>query len=105
MDKTARLWSNDSRDPRISMLFTSRFEAPPVETYRLTVTFAYEDGEAGGGETQIEAIPAPASAPHAAAPTEEHPAEATQAVAHADEPKAPATDHAPAPAAPETDHN
>ena len=26
--------------------FTSKFEAPPVETYRLTVTFAYPDGEA-----------------------------------------------------------
>lgn len=87
--------------------FTSRFEAPPVETYRLTVTFAYPDGETGGGkDTQIEATPAPAAAaPHAAAPNEEAPTEATQAVAHADEPKAPATEHAPAPAAPETDHN
>ncbi len=84
--------------------FTSRFEAPPVETYRLTVTFAYADGETGGKETQIEATPA-APAPHAAAPTEGSPAEATQAVAHADEPKAPATEHAPAPAATETDHN
>ena len=84
--------------------FTSRFEAPPVETYRLTVTFAYADGETGGKETQIEATPA-AAAPHAAAPTEGSPAEATQAVAHADEPKAPATEHAPAPAATETDHN
>lgn len=37
--------------------FTSRFEAPPVETYRLTVTFAYPKGEGAGtpGETQVEA--------------------------------------------------
>jgi hypothetical protein len=36
--------------------FTSRFEAPPVETYRLTVTFSYPDGEPGGGHTtQVEA--------------------------------------------------
>lgn len=35
--------------------FTSRFEAPPVETYRLTVTFAYPDGEGGADTAQIEA--------------------------------------------------
>ncbi len=36
--------------------FTSRFEAPPVETYRLTVTFSYPDGETGGGDAaQVEA--------------------------------------------------
>lgn len=37
--------------------FTSRFEAPPVETYRLTVTFAY-DGEPDGKETNVEAVEA-----------------------------------------------
>jgi hypothetical protein len=79
--------------------FTSRFEAPPVETYRLTVTFAYPDGETGGGETQIEATPASAPEP-----------EPTQAVAHTDEAKAPAADHAPepahvAPAVTEAGHN
>jgi predicted Zn finger-like uncharacterized protein len=66
--------------------FTSRFEAPPVETYRLTVTFAYEDGETGGS-TQIEATPAAPAEPKAA-----------QAVAHTDEAKAPAADHAAEPA-------
>ena len=37
--------------------FTSRFEAPPVETYRLTVTFAY-DGEPDGKEANVEATEA-----------------------------------------------
>lgn len=35
--------------------FTSRFEAPPVETYRLTVTFAFPDGEPGADTAQVEA--------------------------------------------------
>lgn len=54
--------------------FTSRFEAPPVETYRLTVSFARDDGGAGG-ETNIEATKdaaaktAPGDAAHGAAPT------------------------------------
>ena len=92
--------------------FTSRFEAPPVETYRLTVTFAYEDGETGGKETQIEATSAPEPAPHAAGPKDGAPeAEGAQAVvAHADAPKGPVTEDAPAithgaTAPPETDHN
>jgi predicted Zn finger-like uncharacterized protein len=33
--------------PGASVPFTQRFEAPPVETYRLTVTFAREDGQEG----------------------------------------------------------
>lgn len=73
--------------------FTSRFEAPPVETYRLTVTFAYPDGETAGKETQIEATQAPVE-------------EGPPAVAHAEEAKAPATEHAAEPApAPEADHH
>jgi predicted Zn finger-like uncharacterized protein len=44
--------------------FTSRFEAPPVETYRLTVTFAY-DGEQDGKATHIEATSDGEEAPHA----------------------------------------
>jgi predicted Zn finger-like uncharacterized protein len=44
--------------------FTSRFEAPPVETYRLTVTFAYAEGESGpDGETQVEASQEAAAPP------------------------------------------
>lgn len=40
--------------------FTSRFEAPPVETYRLTVTFAYPESEGGGtgDESQVQATEA-----------------------------------------------
>lgn len=92
--------------------FTSKFEAPPVETYRLTVTFAYPDGEGGGPATQVEATASHETAPaHPAnAAPAEAPAEATataghEDVAHADAPKAPATEHAPAPAAKETDHH
>lgn len=74
--------------------FTSRFEAPPVETYRLTVTFAFPDGEPGADATQVEAshegaepeaghgaAPLDAEAPHAAGadPATEHAAEAAPA--------------------------
>lgn len=66
--------------------FTSRFEAPPVETYRLTVTFAYPAGEGpkAPDSTQIEAT---------------HEASAAPDVAHAEgavtsgEEHAPATEH------------
>lgn len=48
--------------------FTSRFEAPPVETYRLTVTFAYPDGQSGGGgAAQVEASQEGAAPSHAPA--------------------------------------
>ena len=74
--------------------FTSRFEAPPVETYRLTVTFAYPEGEAphggdGSGEAQVDA------AHEAGAATENHGAGATD-VAHAEGAAATGDDHAPA---------
>jgi predicted Zn finger-like uncharacterized protein len=70
--------------------FTSRFEAPPVETYRLTVTFAYPEGEGAGapGETQVQATEAPAA-------PESHGA-ASPDVAHAEDAVAGAHDHAPA---------
>jgi hypothetical protein len=46
--------------------FSSRFEAPPVETYRLTVTFAPLPGEeTEGGETIIEATDAAGALPAA----------------------------------------
>ncbi len=75
--------------------FTSRFEAPPVETYRLTVTFAYPEGEGAGSpdETQIQAT-------EASAAPENHGAGAAD-VAHAEgavtggEKPAPAADPAP----------
>jgi hypothetical protein len=69
--------------------FTSRFEAPPVETYRLTVTFAYPEGEGAGtpGETQVQAT-------EAAAAPESHGA-ASPDVAHAEGAVAGAEDHAP----------
>lgn len=74
--------------------FTSRFEAPPVETYRLTVTFAFPDGGTGGAEsTDVPAGHEAAPAGDAAHP----PAD----VAHAEGGEA-----APAaPAATETDHH
>jgi len=75
--------------------FTSRFEAPPVETYRLTVTFAYADGEEGGKETNIEATteePSAAEKPGHAAPAasgESHDIAASEGAAPAAEPHAP----------------
>ncbi len=75
--------------------FTTRFEAPPVETYRLTVAFAERDGGETGGDTNVEptdAAPAgegeAADAAHAdaAAGTEEHaPADHTEEAAPAAE--------------------
>jgi predicted Zn finger-like uncharacterized protein len=65
-----------SLGPKERADFSSRFEAPPVETYRLTVSFAREDdGSATGHETNIEASTeagapaAPANATSGAAPS------------------------------------
>lgn len=79
--------------------FTSRFEAPPVETYRLTVTFAYPDGEDGGKETQVEATHEPAAAGR------EGPAAGGHDMAQAEAAKTPATEppHEPAASAGESD--
>ena len=79
--------------------FTSRFEAPPVETYRLTVTFAYPDGEDGGKETQVEATHEPAAAGR------EGPAAGGHDMAQAEAAKTPATEppHEPAASAGEPD--
>ena len=58
--------------------FASRFEAPPVETYRLTVSFVRKEGEGPVGEdTNIEATkeghsPAPADATSGAKPADDH---------------------------------
>ena len=58
--------------------FASRFEAPPVETYRLTVSFVRKEGEGPVGEdTNIEATkeehsPAPADATSGAKPADGH---------------------------------
>jgi predicted Zn finger-like uncharacterized protein len=64
--------------------FTTRFEAPPVETYRLTVAFAEKDGGETGGETHVEptdaapaegeAVAEPDHGAEAASGTEAHPA-------------------------------
>lgn len=73
--KEVQTWTDKLAVPHLApgerTEFTSRFEAPPVETYRLTVTFAY-DGEPDGKATQVEAMPegeaAPAAKPGHAAP-------------------------------------
>ncbi len=58
--------------------FASRFEAPPVETYRLTVSFVRKEGEGPVGEdTNIEATkeehsPTPADATSGAKPADGH---------------------------------
>ncbi|MEZ6030682.1 MAG: DUF3426 domain-containing protein [Hyphomonadaceae bacterium] len=77
--------------------FTTRFEAPPVETYRLTVSFAEKDGAGLGAETNVEAPGGPEhegeaeghdeAAPHDAdsGPTDTHAPEeahATEAANH-----------------------
>lgn len=57
-------WTDDfavaSLAPGERTEFTTRFEAPPVETYRLSVTFAEKDGGEVGSETHIEAPGGPA---------------------------------------------
>jgi hypothetical protein len=77
--KEVQTWTDGfkipSLGPRERAEFSSRFEAPPVETYRLTVSFVHKDGgAAGGGETNVEATKdegakkAPAGATSDAAP-------------------------------------
>jgi predicted Zn finger-like uncharacterized protein len=63
-------------DPGQRVEFTSRFEAPPVETYRLSVTFAPKPGEApseGGATVESGDITsgegAPAEGGHEASPS------------------------------------
>jgi predicted Zn finger-like uncharacterized protein len=58
--KEVQTWTDNfkvaSLGPNERTEFSSRFEAPPVETYRLTVSFAHKDGEPpAGAETNIEA--------------------------------------------------
>jgi predicted Zn finger-like uncharacterized protein len=76
--KEVKTWTDNLSVPELGagekIDFSSRFEAPPVETYRLTVTFAHKPGEKPeGGETHIQAntseqpqapgaVPAPAKA-------------------------------------------
>jgi predicted Zn finger-like uncharacterized protein len=76
--KEVQTWTDSFKVPSLGPQerseFASRFEAPPVETYRLTVSFARKDGEGAGGETNIEATKdggkpkAPEHAAPAAAP-------------------------------------
>ncbi|MFT3723868.1 MAG: DUF3426 domain-containing protein [Hyphomonadaceae bacterium] len=75
--KEVKTWTDSFKVPALGPKeraeFASRFEAPPVETYRLTVSFARKDGEQGS-ETNVEATkdapvkPAPANAAPGAAP-------------------------------------
>lgn len=74
---TVQSWTDNFSVPSLGPAerteFASRFEAPPVETYRLTVSFVRPEGEEGpvGEETNIEATkaePAPAHAPAGAKP-------------------------------------
>lgn len=76
--KEVQTWTDNfkvpSLGPKERSEFVSRFEAPPVETYRLTVSFARPGSEGTDGETNIEATKdakqpaAPAKAPPGAAP-------------------------------------
>ncbi len=57
---TVQTWTDNfslpSLGPAERTEFSSRFEAPPVETYRLTVSFARAEGEESiGGDTDIQA--------------------------------------------------
>lgn len=58
--KEVKTWTDSldvpSLGPGERVEFSSRFEAPPVETYRLSVTFAPQPGEEGhpGGETTVK---------------------------------------------------
>jgi predicted Zn finger-like uncharacterized protein len=81
--KKVQEWTDNlsvaSLGPGERVEFSSRFEAPPVETYRLTVTFAPLPGqESEGGETIIEATEADPSGQGA-------PSEAQPVVAPLDE--------------------
>jgi predicted Zn finger-like uncharacterized protein len=86
--------------------FSSRFEAPPVETYRLTVSFVRPEGDEGpmGDETDIEASKgdaAPAGATSGAKAADGTPEPAWSGGDGVEEHAAAADDHAaPAAAAP-----
>lgn len=83
--KEVQTWTDDfavaTLAPGERTEFTTRFEAPPVETYRLTVTFAEKDGGDIGEETQIDAPAAPAHEGEAGAGDEHGEAEAAPAAA------------------------
>jgi predicted Zn finger-like uncharacterized protein len=60
--------------------FSSRFEAPPVETYRLTVSFARAEGEESmGGDTDIQATTDGGGVAHDDKTSGAEPAEAQEA--------------------------
>jgi hypothetical protein len=72
--KEVQSWTDSlkvaSLGPGERVEFSSRFVAPPVETYRLSVTFAPMPGEAShGGETLLEAATVEGAATKAADPT------------------------------------
>lgn len=69
--------------------FTTRFEAPPVETYRLTVAFSEKGGTNTGGETHVEPTGAAHGAEDVAAAGDAHADAGTDEIAHTEE----ASDH------------
>jgi len=69
-----------SLGPQERTEFASRFEAPPVETYRLTVSFVREDGEESTG-TNVEATKEGAAPAHGDANPGAKPAEGSEAPA------------------------
>ena len=103
--KEVQTWTDEfavaSLAPGERTEFTTRFEAPPVETYRLTVTFAEKDGGDIGAETHIEA---PADPVHEGeggehgAPAAAHENAAPDAAAADGHAPTPAPAHAPEPA-------
>lgn len=92
--KEVQTWTDDfavaQLGPGERTEFTTRFEAPPVETYRLTVAFAEKDGGETGGETNVQptdAAPVASEGDHGAeavSGAEEH-APADAAVDHTEE--------------------
>lgn len=107
---TVQSWTDNFAVPSLGPAerteFASRFEAPPVETYRLTVSFVRPEGEEGpmGEETSIEATKgdaAPDGAAHGAKPADDSAEPAWSGGDGVDEHASAADDHAaPAPAAP-----
>ncbi len=81
---TVQTWTDDFSVPSLGPAerteFSSRFEAPPVETYRLTVSFARAEGEESmGGDTDIQATTDGGGVAHDDKTSGAEPAEAQEA--------------------------
>jgi len=83
--KEVKTWTDSldvpSLGPGERVEFSSRFEAPPVETYRLSVTFAPQPGEEEhkGGETNVEPTGATEAGGHGPPSSSGGPSSAQQA--------------------------